>query len=169
MCLTECYLRDEGTPTDLTPPPPTTHTVESAATKQSNRGSSVSSRPRVRGRRLPGCLLYDRPWLLIGQLRMRGSNQPSVSGARAGTDQLLFSCSEKQGEEKREGGKEKQSATCLARNSLAEVILWIIWYKDDCSTSTAIFCCVSPRLLHFQAALNNLQVECSILYPVNIT
>jgi len=62
-----------------------------------------------RERRLPGCLLYGRPWLLIGQLRVRGSNQPSDSGAQAGPDQLLISCAEdREKREKQEGRRTTQ-------------------------------------------------------------
>ena len=41
MCLTECYLSDEGTPTDLTPPPPTTHTFNNALKTRSTVESAT--------------------------------------------------------------------------------------------------------------------------------
>ena len=88
-------------------------------TRKSIACSSIRNQSRVRARRLPGCLLYCRPWLLIGQLRVRGSNQPSDSGAQAGPDQLLISGAEDR-EKRKTGGKENHTSTaCLARNKYA--------------------------------------------------
>ena len=112
--------------TYLTPPPLNTHTFTKVRTNKENDFLNTAVNCSLlhqqqaqseRERRLPGCLLYGRPWLLIGQLRVRGSNQPSDSGAQAGPDQLLISGAEDR-EKRKTGGKENHTSTaCLARNT----------------------------------------------------